>query len=174
MEPLLSPLFSWHWVSAVPNYLCIPGLCVHHTCVLLLTLSPPPEMPLSSSLYGSALVIIWFQLGHHLPRNAFPALRADPDPLFSDSPLLCASLWHGPTISPCGGLSTSLPHLFPPSSMSSLWADRGRVSMRPRVPQLLTCPTLSQGPDGGSSNEFSWLHYYQTEGVGRSRRHGCC
>lgn len=130
----------------------------------LCTLAHTEPSPWNASL----LWFIWLSIGHHLISAWTPSSQG------CFSPLLCASLWRGLTISPCCGLSTSLPHLLPPSSMSSLWADRGGVSMKLRVPQLLTCPALSQGPDGGSSNEFSWPHYYWTQGVGHSRRCGCC
>ena len=49
-----------------------------------------------------------FQFGHHLPKDAFPAPRADPGPLLSDSPLPCASFWHGTIMLFCRGLSTTL------------------------------------------------------------------
>lgn len=116
---LLSP-FSHHsspWTLGTSTPL---DPCSH--CTLLLK-CPSHPVCLAKRCSSSR-----FQCEHHLLKDAFPALQPDPGPLVSDSPRPWASLWHGPIRSCCYGLSTSLPLLLPPSQVSCLWADRGRIS----------------------------------------------
>ena len=129
IEPLFCPLLSWqsefqckllvHPWTPCTSISLDPCLC----CALYLKrLSHPVCLAKCWSSFR-------FHLGHHLPKDTFPAAQVDPGPLLSDSPLPCASLWHGTIRPSCHGLSTSLPFLFPPS----LWMDRGRFSMKLRM-----------------------------------------